>query len=229
MKGFFKKGKWRIDNSGVALITVIAVIGFVSILATIILYVTGKNYYMKSTDIKTKASFYTAETALEQIKAELMKISNDAFQEAYKDTMTQFVSVSDSNAKKIKYNNKFINTFESKFNALLPVGATNSYEDYFKGIIGSTYSAGFTITSTGLEKHANDGYLLIKGIQLQYTSTDGYDTIIKTDLLVTAPKVDWTANQSKTSLDVGVNTTEAFKRKTHDIADSVMYYNWEKW
>lgn len=61
-----KKSYGKLNNDGAALVTVIVVITFISILATVILYSSGMNFAMKTTDIKTKVSFYDAETAMEQ-------------------------------------------------------------------------------------------------------------------------------------------------------------------
>ncbi len=230
MKEFFKQKKWKIDNSGVALITVIAVIGFISILATIILYVTGKNYYMKTTDINIKASFYTAETAMEKIKADLLAMSNDAFCEAYKDTMVNYVAVSDQTTSESNFKAKFVSSFETVFDNKLTAYMTETkpYEAYFKTVVGTGYADGLTVDSATLTINAGEGHVIIEDFKLQYTSAEGYDTIIETDFMIKAPSVYWGAFQSKADYSGVADPTDLLTRETHDIADTVMYYNWEK-
>ena len=58
-------------NKGSTLVTVVVVVAFMSILATIILYLAGENYKTKAIDQKTKDSFYDAEVVVEQIKTQL--------------------------------------------------------------------------------------------------------------------------------------------------------------
>ncbi len=48
-----KKSYGKLNNDGAALVTVIVVITFISILATVILYSSGMNFAMNTTDIKT--------------------------------------------------------------------------------------------------------------------------------------------------------------------------------
>ncbi len=55
------------DNKGSALIVCIIVLLFVSILATVILYMSGVNYRMKKTDMYSKYAFYAAEEPLERM------------------------------------------------------------------------------------------------------------------------------------------------------------------
>lgn len=236
MEKLFKKKKMELNNSGAALITVIVVVGFISILATIILYVAGKNYFMKTTDAKIKDSFYTAETALETIRADLMAISNEAFQEAYADTMVQFEALASSTARAANYNEVYVNAVKDKIDAKVsatpvPTGVTPVLQDYLKSVVGSTYSNGLTITeATPLELKLSEGYVIVKGIRLVYTKND-FDTVIETDFIVRAPAIDWTAGNSINTWAAGMTTeeqTKALNRDEHDLADSVVYYKWEK-
>ena len=87
-----KSGEKKLNNSGSAIVTVIVVVAFISILATTILYVSGMNFYMKMTDLHTKESFYEAETALEEIKAFLMTEAAEAGREAYMDVVINYAS-----------------------------------------------------------------------------------------------------------------------------------------
>ena len=57
------------DNKGAALIVCIIVLLFVSILATIILYLSGINYRMKRSDLNNKVTFYESEIPLETMRA----------------------------------------------------------------------------------------------------------------------------------------------------------------
>ncbi|MDE6518408.1 MAG: hypothetical protein K2L18_11285, partial [Acetatifactor sp.] len=66
-------GKSKLNNDGSAIVTVLVVVAFITILATIMLYVSGMNFQMKVADYRTKESFYQAETPVEELRAQLVK------------------------------------------------------------------------------------------------------------------------------------------------------------
>lgn len=71
-----KKAKQQ--NRGFSLFTVIIAVSLVGILGMLILYIALSNFQMKITDLKGKDSFYTAERALEEIRAGLQEDVGDA-------------------------------------------------------------------------------------------------------------------------------------------------------
>ncbi len=84
----------KLNNKGAALIIAIVVVAFVSILTTILLYLATMNFQMKSTDYRTKVSFYGAETPLEEFRTLLVVDVSDAATEAYNAVMVKFSSTS---------------------------------------------------------------------------------------------------------------------------------------
>ncbi|MDD6548226.1 type II secretion system protein [Blautia massiliensis (ex Durand et al. 2017)] len=70
-------------NQGFSLITVILAVSFIGILSMLMLYLAVSNFFMKTTDLKGKNSFYTAERALEEIKTGLQQDIGDAMSKAY--------------------------------------------------------------------------------------------------------------------------------------------------
>lgn len=219
--------KW--NNKGSALVTVVVVTSFISILVTIILYLAGMNYFMKTTDKKNKDSFYEAETAMESIKANLMIEAKGAFQEAYKDTLITFAK-STPDDRTLTYNQAFVNALEKSFdqhiadNAVTGDGTLGSY---MKGLVPAGYTTApnnLTVAAAGLDLHANEGYVLIPDVRLHYEK-DGYVTEIKTDFMIKAPKIDWGIETSATSAP---GSPDDLVRQEHEMADCVIYYNWEK-
>ncbi|MDE6673474.1 MAG: hypothetical protein K2K19_01485, partial [Acetatifactor sp.] len=66
MKGRRTVRQRKRNNAGSAMVTVLVVIVVISILATVMLYLSGSNFQMKVTDFRTKESFYQAETTVEE-------------------------------------------------------------------------------------------------------------------------------------------------------------------
>ena len=71
------------QNKGFSLITVIVAVAFIGILGLMVLYLALNNFQMKISGQKGTDSFYTAEQALEEIRAGLQKDVGDAMSKAY--------------------------------------------------------------------------------------------------------------------------------------------------
>lgn len=226
MKNRNRKG--RLNDRGAALVTVIVVVAFISILATTFLYLSGMNFFMKKTDQKTKESFYEAETALEEVRAELMNLSSQAAKKAYESILVQYASM-DSYTRYSAYQNSFFQELKKSWDAKRDVEIPQlSYEDMIKRITAPAYQ-----TFVGLDpevadagevdlSHASEGYALIKGICLTYTNSDGYTTIIKTDYMVRVPEINWSVGES------APGATPSPGDGSVDLSECVQYYNWVK-
>ena len=57
------------DNKGSAIVMVLVSMAFVGIMASMLMFVTYNNYRMKITDYKAKDNFYSAEMAMDEIRA----------------------------------------------------------------------------------------------------------------------------------------------------------------
>ena len=71
------------QTQGFSLITVIIAVSFIGILGMLMLYIAVANFQMKTVDLKGKDSFYTAEQALEEIRAGLIQEAGNALSKAY--------------------------------------------------------------------------------------------------------------------------------------------------
>ncbi len=214
--------KW--DDRGGALITVVVVTAFISILVTIILYAAGMNYYMKNADKKNKDSFYEAEIVMESIKAGLVPEAKAAFQEACKATMITFAGRSDDD-RRVLYNKTFTDTLKTNFDN--HVATSGTLEDYVKTLVPSGYLSApnkLTVASTDLDLHADAGYVLLKDVTLEYQK-DGYYSKIKTDFMIKIPKIDWSIGASATG---GGDDPADLVQEELEMIDCVIYYNWTK-
>lgn len=87
------KKKYRLDDSGAAILTVMVVTVFITILATTLLYITGMNYQMKQADYQNKQCFYKCETLLDDLKGKLTQDVSVAFEESYRAVMIQYTTL----------------------------------------------------------------------------------------------------------------------------------------
>lgn len=240
-----KVAKKKLNNSGSAIVTVIVVVAFISILATTILYVSGMNFYMKMTDLHTKESFYEAETALEEIKAFLMTEAAEAGREAYMDVVINYAST-DGYTRYAIYQNQFLERLNSKWEETrTPVGGTErTYLETLASLITSypvkpidplaecELSLDMSVPNAGsMELHSEDGYALLRGVIFTYTK-DGYTTVISTDFIISVPEINWGVDAYRsewgTQEDGSPDDASALERETVDMTECVQYYNWTK-
>lgn len=95
------------DNRGSAMVLVIIAIAFVGTLIAMLVYMVYFNYMMKYADRAAKSNFYTAETALEVVKAGLEKDISEAMVISYYDVMSNHTSESALN-KQAAFEEKFM-------------------------------------------------------------------------------------------------------------------------
>ena len=71
----FRRGK---NNRGASLVMVLLTVALIGIMVAIVLVIVLLNYKMKAVDSRSQANFYTAETAVDEIKAGLGSDVSDA-------------------------------------------------------------------------------------------------------------------------------------------------------
>ena len=219
----------KLNNQGAALVTVIVIVSFISILATVILYSSGMNFTMKTTDIKTKISFYDAETAAEQLKAYFAGEASKAFETAYADTLTHCGIYVDATGREAYFKNAYFNALQEsltdEFNAF-NVSTTETMQSFLRTKVSEKYREYITVSS-GTTYDTSDianGYVLVKGIEIVYTD-DNYTTKIYTDILIGLPEQNWEVVQSQKN---GVPSYDEITNQDLKITSCIKYFNWEK-
>lgn len=224
-----KKTYGKLNNDGAALVTVIVVITFISILATVILYSSGMNFAMKTTDIKTKVSFYDAETAMEQLKAYFVGETSKAFETAFTDTMMNYGTWGSGTGRESHYKDLFFNTLQLNLAAEFTASGCADMTEFLNSKVDPKYSGAISFSTEGTGAYdiskVGEGYVLFKGVQIWYTE-NGYTTKITTDFLINLPEQNWAAEYSeKAATPAGYDDVTV---KDVKMTDYVKYYNWQK-
>ncbi len=188
--------KRKSDNRGASLVVVIITIAFIGILVSMLMYITFMNFKIKTADVKNKNSFYTAENALEEIKAGLQGEVSEAMGSAYLDIMQNYGLYSDDERTE-----NFEWAYMTALRDTLKVpGTDNRYQvSILTGYLQETAwnaeaGTGATITS----ETADYGTLLmlengvvLKDVTVTYVSADGNVSCIKTDIRLALPEVSF--------------------------------------
>ena len=195
------------NQKGSALVSVIVVIAFISILATTLLYVSTVNFQMKMDDNKIKVSFYDAEEPIDMIRANLVKMVSETEAGLYTEMMSSMGARAGSGDVQLTYENRLFEELEKKINVYLP-----------------SLSGVSELDLSGITKGVNptDGTYEIKNIQVKKKNSNGYTSVITTDIVVQAPDRVWAYDPAAKS-DNGDPA-----EKEVDYFKCVYYSNWVK-
>ncbi|MGN0373886.1 MAG: hypothetical protein ACI4EN_00170 [Butyrivibrio sp.] len=191
--------KHKTGNRGSSLVIVLIAIAFVSILTAIILSAAATNYRLKVMNNKSKKTFYSAETALEEIYAGLGEVTCDTMEVAYLDVaqnLTEKVIVG-GNEYTVKINNEEANRrLKSKYyNALHNLVFTHQGNDDLDEYLTSFLSNPTNAFVTGYgnitydEEHCS---IIIEDVVVQYKqSKDSYFSTVATDIEFKYPDTEF--------------------------------------
>lgn len=236
----------KLNNRGSALISVLVVTTFITIIATTMLYMAAMNYQQKLTDYQNKDSFYDAEKALDELKSLMVADVQEAYVYAYNKTSGQMLRLKTGDARR----NYFQDAFMAKLNEIWvervdQAKIADSTLDDAKARVaavravmtakGGAYAAGadciYKVDDFGIYEIA-DGTpesrrkFVIKGVQAKATSTTAagsFTTFLYTDICLEPPRVDWSASDAS-----AFTGTEATEREKIAFTDYVTYINWHK-
>ncbi len=249
MKRFKRK---KLNNDGAALIFAIVIVVFISILATVLLYMAAMNFEMKATDFRTKVSFYGAEVPLEQLRVQMAVDTATATEAAYERVMFNYGLLGTADMRKAEFQKVFVEEIEALWTARkgasgdwcvaldAALGNNSAYQVMKEsGTIDTSKSWQIvlpdapvippTITSTDPDPQLYfdevNARVVLQNVQVIYTEND-FTSIIQTDLCITMPDLNWGVNESLNP--AGGITDEQAARKKINFEDCVYYMNWTK-
>ena len=196
------------DDRGSAIVIVIIAMALIGIMATTILWAAYLNYRIKINDLKVKNSFYSAETVVEQIQAGVKTNVSEAVNEAYQEVVSNWDALGTDANRESYFITAYIAAVESKFGTS-PTGSPNRYDkDMLKSFVDSEWwdegdpnKDGYIVNKPWDDavaefKAANavNGYgsMSLRNICIEYYDTNGYLSIINTDIAIDVPKLRFT-------------------------------------
>lgn len=219
-----RKAVTKRNNTGAALVTVIVVIAFISVMVTVLLYTSSINFYMKTTDMKIKGSFYDTETILEEVRAALVVRASDAYKAACLETQKNYASGGDGDTRADIFRRAFTSAFKDEWDA--DAAPYSNSLDFLKTMVGYGYRNDFLDgSSPTLEVSASGDCVYLRGVKVSHKSDEGYVSIIETDFVVRPPEISWEITASATDWE---GESAALERKEIDMVNCVSYLNWIK-
>lgn len=153
------------DNRGAALITVVIVLLFISILCTLVLYISAVNYRMKKADYLAKVSFYSSEIPLENMESNLVQPVSISYSYALQLTNSKYYTYSSVDARKQAFYQNFYDQFVKTLHSVYSTEAINSNE-CIVDIISALTGVPETNIYTGADGayYSNNGNLFITAL-----------------------------------------------------------------
>lgn len=168
----------KLNNKGVALVTVLITMTFATILATSLIYMAYMNYAMKSMRYSSTDNFYTAEFALDDLTMAMQQLA------AKKSSATEAVSALLGSAEGVgahvngngvkQYDNACVAAMIQVASREASISVNTVYEQNANG----TISANVISTGNSVE---------LKGLEITSVTDSGYKSTIVTDLKIVFP------------------------------------------
>ncbi|MDE6744879.1 MAG: hypothetical protein K2J95_13460 [Lachnospiraceae bacterium] len=164
----------KLNNKGVALVTVLITMTFATILATSLIYMAYMNYVMKSMRFSSTDNFYTAEFALDDLAMAMQQLAAEQGNAA--DAVAALrTSVGENYGNGVQqYDNEHVRAMIQVASREASISVNTIYEQNENG---STVQNLYT-TSNSVE---------LKGLEITSVTASGYKSTIVTDLKIVFP------------------------------------------
>lgn len=203
-----RKNSLKKDNRGASLLAVLVVLVVVSAIAVIITKLTITNIQMKEVERGGKKNFYSAESVMDELYAGVSEQASNVMGEAYQDVMENYILYTSSgqNPQDV-FQQKYMEKLEALFydgssvknqktNAGgMPVYSQSRYnpvtiQNFILEAADRAHVVTAEVTPTYDADYA-EGVFTLNGVKVKYTDSQGYETTITTDLVLTTPKMNF--------------------------------------
>ncbi|MCD7726689.1 MAG: hypothetical protein LUI12_14235 [Clostridiales bacterium] len=205
-RGMIGKNCIKKDNRGSAIVIVIIAMALIGILATTILWSAYLNYRIKINDMKVKNSFYSAETVVEQIVAGVKKdVASRSINIAYQEVLSNWDALGTEANRKSYFVTAYIASVEEQLN----VSQSGTSDCYDKSVLEAFVdqefwsegnAGGYIVNQTWNDADplfqrasSSNGYsMVLKNICVEFYDSNGYLSVINTDIAIDVPSLRFT-------------------------------------
>lgn len=196
-----KRLSLRKDNRGATLIIVLVAMAFITVLGATLLFTAYTGYQMKIVERQGKATFYDAESAMDEIRAGLQVAHSNAIVEAYTKVLGEYSTITEESAE-AKFRTYFVQALNNWEKSDMPLFSTDG-KVYYVGVLRSFLTPGVlqgdvTVSGgTGLDGDtAGTAIVRPEGITLKDITVEyrrgGYYSKVTTDIYMNTPRFIYT-------------------------------------
>lgn len=188
------------SNRGSGIVNVLVAVAFVSALAAALLFLSYMNLQIKISDRASRANFYTAETAVSEVRAKLQEYATKAIAEAYTQVLTDY-NASAAEANRESFGRAFVQALNKlggsdAINISIPAGTQTGTGSYQIDKIWPDIPANITATAGGAAVGTMSASLDTREIVFHGLSVTcverGYETTVSTDMVIKMPDFSYT-------------------------------------
>ena len=168
------------NNRGSGIVVVLVSMTCIALMGASLLFMSYTAVRMRATERQASKDFYSAETAMDEIRAGAQSIASDALGRAYK---TVLLTYSEGGQVNEDFAEAYVEELEAS--NLLTLSGTSYDLDVLKAYV-STPPSGVVdvycpdVTPIAVKDHS--GIITLKNIFVEYTADNGYTTTISTDI-----------------------------------------------
>lgn len=184
------------------MVMLIIAIALVSILVAVIMVMSALNLQMKYTERKAKSNFYTAEIAIEQIRAGLELKVSEAAKTAYESIQQNYAQSGENELTPEERSANFRTIYALALKeALKDAADSNKYDmDILESFIDETHfkigtGAGDNTQLESTQSCKMDALstgLVLYGVKVTYTDDEDFQSIVETDFCLLIPDLHFT-------------------------------------
>ncbi|MEA4895325.1 MAG: hypothetical protein VB064_08680, partial [Oscillospiraceae bacterium] len=189
-----------LNSKGSAIVTVVVSMMFIMALGAALLFTAYTAYSVQITQRGDKANFYDASSAMDDMRLGVQTILSQSIAEAYTDVIASYINQPEGYNPQADFNQKIIDRLATK---TVTVGGASSAIFTYSTVSGKTMITGcnsgalaafievvpsdatVTVTVGGAETGSSE--VSIKALGVKYVSADGYESDIKSDIVIAMP------------------------------------------
>ena len=168
------------NNRGSGIVVVLVSMACIALMGASLLFMSYTAVRMRATERQASRDFYSAETAMDELRAGAQSIASDALGKAYKTVLTTY---SEGGQIDEDFADAYVEELEAS--SLLTLSGTSYDLDVLKAYV-STPPSGVVdvycpdVTPIAVKDHS--GVITLKNIYVKYTANNGYTTTISADI-----------------------------------------------
>jgi hypothetical protein len=183
------------NNRGAGIVVVLVSMVCVALMGASILFMSYTAIRLKATERQASKDFYSAETAVDEIRAGVQSVVSESIATAYKYALEHYSSGVDVTDE---FQDEFVKVLKKKDILFY----TEDNKTKYKVLTLQDYVSNDDYVDVGgtgtVEVDETKNTFLLKDIQVTYTA-NGYETTISTDIFINAPKFDYVSSSTRTS------------------------------
>ena len=180
-------------NSGSGIVLVLVCMLCVSILGVMVMYLSYTGLLLKVTERQSKADFYDASTAMDEIRAGVQKYASDAIAGAYKTVLINY-----NYPDFIPTGSTMEEQFKSEFKSNILKSDLFSAGKYSLTALEGMTGTGASVTGSGLFDTAADA-IVLKNVAVTYTDSKNYTTTVSSDISIGMPEFSYVVSNYSVS------------------------------